>query len=559
MAAMSGPGSDPIRAYLPMWDRSLRARGLTNPTVATYARSVDLFARWIDDNPDIPQAAAELRRPHIEAYLAWLRETSSRRVAGTGGQQVTGGLSPATVRQHYGGLLQFFKYLVEEDELEANPMHRMKAPQVPDQPVDVLSDAEITALLTVTAGKGFEERRDHAMLRLFLDTGIRLGELAGLTVEDVDRDTSTVFVLGKGRRHRAVPYGAKAAQALDWYLRVRSRAEHADLPDLWLGRKGPMTPSGVAQVLKRRSAEAGIGHVHPHRFRHTFAHLWMAGGGNEGDLIRLAGWKDRQMVHRYGASAADGRAREAHKLYGPGDRYQWKARRCNCDATPGVVANAKLGELMDVPHDQVIQLLADRDPITDGVDGPSRLEDQLADEVAGVEPRLRLGNRRERVGGGDERRDPPSDGDVRQLGEHRRRVHRGTEHRALLEVETAEVDRHHRSCDGARCDESAPIPQPVDQPCELIAADHVDHGIDGRHCADVVDVAHRHLGDTEACDQFGMLGAGPRHDLAITVHEQLDRRHADPTRRTGDQHPLARGAVGAADHPECGAVRRREA
>jgi integrase len=73
-------------------------------------------------------------------------------------------------------------------------------------------------------------------------------------------------------------------------------------------------------MLERRALDAGIPHLHPHRFRHTFAHLWLAEGGQETDLMRLAGWRSREMVGRYAASAADQRAREAHQQMGIGDR-----------------------------------------------------------------------------------------------------------------------------------------------------------------------------------------------------------------------------------------------
>jgi site-specific recombinase XerD len=227
--------------------------------------------------------------------------------------------SPAYASNQYRGLQQFFKWLAAEDEIP-DPMAGLHPPKVPAKLVPVFTSGELAALEQACAGRGFGQRRDAAVIAVFRATGIRLSELAGLRYSpgqpragDVDLLAREITVTGKGRKPRTVKMDRDAARSLDRYLRARSRHAQAWRPELWLGvnGRGPLTPSGIYQVIARRGAQAGVA-VHPHRFRHHFSHTWLDRGGPEGDLMELCGWTSPQMLQLYGASARSARARRTY-------------------------------------------------------------------------------------------------------------------------------------------------------------------------------------------------------------------------------------------------------
>ncbi len=183
-----------------------------------------------------------------------------------------------TTWTYHKALRVLYAWLVEEQEIDASPMARMRPPIVPEQPVPVVPDDGLRRLLKACDGRDFEARRDTAIILLLLDIGPRRGELAGVKLADVDLDLVVVTVLGKGRRPRSLPFGHRAGVPLDRYLRARARHRLARLDWLWLGPKGRLTDSGMAQMLRRRGAEAGLPGLYPHRLRHTFAHQWLAEG-----------------------------------------------------------------------------------------------------------------------------------------------------------------------------------------------------------------------------------------------------------------------------------------
>lgn len=283
---------------LPSWELHLRAGHKSPRTIESYLEAAGQLVRYLAEHGG-PLSPDGIGQRHVEAFIAGLLAEHK----------------PATAAVRFRSLQQLFRWLEDEGEITESPMRRMRVPRVADQPVPIFTDADVRALLDACAGKGLEDRRDIAIIRLFDATGLRLAELAGLASDDVDLRAGTAAALGKGGKGRLAILDPATIEALDRYLRLRRRHAQAGLPWLWISPKGRLTASGISQMLRRRGRQAGVADVHPHRFRHTFSHNWRAHGGSEDGLMQANGWTTRAMLARYAASTAAARAQaEARRL-----------------------------------------------------------------------------------------------------------------------------------------------------------------------------------------------------------------------------------------------------
>lgn len=270
-----------------------------------YVPRLRQFASWMAAQ-GMPTDVAAVRREHIEAYIEWLQHNAP------GGRRVDEGHASATVSIVFRTLRTFWRWLVDEEEIRRSPMERMKQPRVVEEAPQVLTEAELRRLYKACSGRGFEARRDAALVQLLADSGMRRGEVAALTVADLHLEADGLLLVrgegSKSKRDRIVPLTRDAVAALDKYLRIRHSHPYAEFPSLWLGKRGRLSDSGILQVVERRGRQAGIPGLHPHRFRHTFAHRGSVGGLSPGTLMAIGGWKDIAMLQRYGRSAAVERA-----------------------------------------------------------------------------------------------------------------------------------------------------------------------------------------------------------------------------------------------------------
>jgi site-specific recombinase XerD len=297
--------SEPNELYWLGFRRQLRAARRSENTLVAYHRDLADLA-WYHAGRDL----AELAKDDIAAYY----EARLQR------------LSPTTMAIRFRSQRAFYNWMVTEEIIELSPMRNLREPKVDDVPPPVVDDADLVALLKATSGTTFEDRRDSAIIWLFCEAGSpRVSEMAGIELSELNLRKDEVTLHGKGAKTRAIPFGPKTGQALERYIRARSKRKNAASKWLWLStlRQGVddrLTVSGIAQMLERRCKQAGIAKIHPHQLRHTAAHAWFDDDGSEGNSMALFGWASDAMPKRYGRSARTERAKRAARRASITDR-----------------------------------------------------------------------------------------------------------------------------------------------------------------------------------------------------------------------------------------------
>lgn len=230
-------------------------RRLSRHTCRHYRRDLDALAEFADEQTI--DAWRDLDDEHLRAFSA----TSYRR-----------GLSPGTIRRRLSAVRSFYRYLLREKHVVRNPATTVRAPKTARRLPGNL-DADRMARLLEIPGDGPLVSRDRAILELFYSSGLRLSELTGLDIMDVDLADGTVHVTGKGNKDRIVPVGRKAREALVAWHRERGQIANAEETALFVSnRGGRLSDRSVQARVGHWAKRQGIdSHVHPHLLRHSFA------------------------------------------------------------------------------------------------------------------------------------------------------------------------------------------------------------------------------------------------------------------------------------------------
>ena len=245
---------------------------------------------------DLSKVREELNRLESHSWLKLSDKPLRRAIA----ELHADGLSGRTLQRMLSALRSFYKYLNREGLAAANPALDIKAPKVPRRLPKTLSADSLDDLLDIETDEPLEVR-DLAMMELLYSSGLRVSELVGIDLSDLDLRDAQVRVLGKGRKERQVPIGQKARGALKRWLAARSTLAHPLEMALFVGKLGKrLSARAVEQRMKRWGELAGVsGSLHPHKLRHSFATEMLAHSGDLRAVQELLGHADISTTQIY--------------------------------------------------------------------------------------------------------------------------------------------------------------------------------------------------------------------------------------------------------------------
>lgn len=298
------------------------AEGRSPRTVQWYEHKLRIFSEHLEKQHGIEDAAA-ISADHIRAFLVYMREEVHPGDFNPYRHSADGLLSPQTVQGYYRAIKAFFSWLVREEYLDRDPSRNIRRPKAPQTIVAMFDGNQIRSLLAAPDRSTPVGFRDHCILLLFLDTGIRLSELIRLKIPDLHLEAGYIQVRGKGDKESLVPVGNRVRKTV-WRYVSQHRPDPilAGTENVFLTEDGrPMKGETVYRMVAKRGQDAGIEGVRcsPHTLRHTFAVSFLRNGGDVFSLQRILGHTSLVVTRMY-CNLNEGDIQAQHRRCGPVDR-----------------------------------------------------------------------------------------------------------------------------------------------------------------------------------------------------------------------------------------------
>jgi len=286
--------NDPVTAFL-TWLQV--EKNFSPATIRAYRADLDQFARFCVGAEQVSGDTPRNPPPAIDPALVTLRT-----IRGFLGALSTQGLKTSTLGRKLAALRSFFRFLNREGLLQGNPARPIPSPAKPKTLPPVLTVDEASRLLETPGGPPRSPLRDRALLELLYSSGLRVSELTGLNLEDLDLPGGSVRVLGKGRKERIVPVGSKAVEAVRAYLAQERRGDDAGGAAIFLNVRdgGRLTSRSVHRLLGARALRQGWQkRISPHALRHSFATHLLGGGADLRAIQEMLGHRSLSTTTRY--------------------------------------------------------------------------------------------------------------------------------------------------------------------------------------------------------------------------------------------------------------------
>lgn len=254
-------------------------RGFSRHTLRAYKKDLEIFSNFVESQPE------KIEPIDVRGFIA---------------EQINSGLNKTSAGRRLAAVRSFFRFLHREGYIKSNPAKLVSTPKKPKMLPKFLTVDDVFSLIEKPEGIGFMVARDKAILELLYSSGIRVSELSGLDMGDIDLREGLVKVKGKGKKERIVPVGSKAIEAIRSYLVERMLLKKKDKA-LFLNRNGSrITERSIRRIVVKYARMVLIdGRIGPHTLRHTFATHLLQAGADLRTIQELLGHSSLSTTQKY--------------------------------------------------------------------------------------------------------------------------------------------------------------------------------------------------------------------------------------------------------------------